>query len=59
LEFAKSVLGETLKTFLLEDLGYGDFTTDSLIDPLLKASGTIICKEPAVVAGLWEARTLL
>jgi len=59
LEFAKSVFGDTLKTFLLEDLGYGDFTTDSLIDPSLKASGTVICKEPAVIAGLWEARSFL
>ncbi len=59
MEFAKSVFGDTLKTFLLEDLGYGDFTTDSLIDPSLNASGTVVCKEPAVVAGLWEARTLL
>ena len=59
MEFAKSVFGETLKAFLLEDLGYGDFTTDSLIDPSLNASSTVICKEPAVIAGLWEARTLL
>jgi len=53
------VFGETLKAFLLEDLGYGDFTTDSLIDPSLNASGNVVCKEPAVIAGLWEARTLL
>ena len=59
MEFAKSVVGEALKSFLIEDLGYGDVTTDSLIDPSLQASGRIVCKEPAVIAGLWEAKTLL
>ncbi len=59
MEFAKSVVGETLKSFLVEDLGYGDVTTDSLVDPSLQASGTIICREHAVIAGLLEARTLL
>ncbi len=50
---------ETLKSFLREDLGYGDITTDSLIDPSTKASATIVCNDPAVIAGLWEAQALL
>jgi len=59
LELARSDLEETLKSFLREDLGYGDITTDSLIDPSTKASATIVCNDPAVIAGLWEAQALL
>ena len=34
-----------------EDLGWGDVTTDSLIDPALRATGAIIAREPGVLAG--------
>lgn len=37
---------------LEEDLGWGDVTTDSLIDPKLQASGAIVAREAGVVAGL-------
>ncbi len=37
---------------LKEDIGSGDITTDTLIDPKLKGNGNIIAKEPLVVAGL-------
>jgi nicotinate-nucleotide pyrophosphorylase (carboxylating) len=59
LELAKSLLEQTLKSFLAEDLGYGDITTDSLVDPSTLATATIICNEPAVIAGLCEVQALL
>lgn len=37
---------------LEEDLGWGDVTTDSLVDPGLRASGRIVAREPGVLAGL-------
>jgi len=59
LELAKSVLEETLRSFLREDLGYGDITTDSLVDPETQGTATVLCNEPAVISGLWEAQALL
>jgi nicotinate-nucleotide pyrophosphorylase (carboxylating) len=59
LELARSVLEETLKSYLSEDLGFGDITTDSLVDASTRASAIIICNEPATIAGLWEALALL
>jgi nicotinate-nucleotide pyrophosphorylase (carboxylating) len=41
---------------LKEDIGPGDVTTDTLIDPLQQGSGEIIAKEPLVIAGLDVAR---
>jgi nicotinate-nucleotide pyrophosphorylase (carboxylating) len=37
---------------LKEDIGPGDITTDNLIDPNLTGKGSIIAKEPLVLAGL-------
>ena len=59
MKLARSVLNETLTSFLKEDLGYGDITTDSLIDPQTEATATIVCNEPALIAGLLEAQALL
>jgi nicotinate-nucleotide pyrophosphorylase (carboxylating) len=59
LELAKSVLEESLKSFLREDLGYGDITTDSLVNPATRARASVVCNEPAMIAGLWEAQVLL
>jgi len=56
---AKSVLEETLRSFLREDLGYGDITTDSLVDPETQGTATVLCNEPAVISGLWEGQALL
>ena len=50
---------DTLRSFLAEDIGYGDLTTESLIDSRLKADATIICKESAVIAGIDETVALL
>lgn len=55
----KLVVHDTLRSFLAEDLGHGDITTDALIDPQTMATAHVICHEPAVVAGLEEASALL
>ena len=59
MELAKSVLEETLRSFLREDLGYGDITTDSLVNPETQGTATVLCNEPAVISGLWEGQALL
>lgn len=49
----------SLRSFLDEDLGYGDITTDALIKPGTLAIGHVVCNEPAVIAGLAETLALL
>ncbi|HWY29044.1 MAG TPA: hypothetical protein VNW25_07275, partial [Candidatus Sulfotelmatobacter sp.] len=53
------MIEDVLRGFLDEDVGHGDITTDALVDPKAKATGTVICKERAVIAGLSESRALL
>jgi nicotinate-nucleotide pyrophosphorylase (carboxylating) len=53
------LIEEALKKFLDEDIGHGDITTDALVDPAANATGTVVCKERAVIAGLSESITLL
>ena len=53
------MIEDALRGFLDEDIGHGDITTDALVDPKAKATGTVICKERAVVAGLTESIILL
>lgn len=45
-------------TAIEEDLGMGDVTTDSLIDPDWQAEGSILVKEPGVLAGLPVAQAV-
>ena len=59
LDLEDFVLEDALRSFLAEDLGHGDITTNALIDPVRKAVGQVICNDPAVIAGLDEARILL
>jgi nicotinate-nucleotide pyrophosphorylase (carboxylating) len=49
---------ESLRNFLREDIGYGDITSNSVIQPNISAKAEIICKskKAAVVCGLEEAR---
>lgn len=56
---ANHVIQDALKSFLAEDLGHGDITTEALVDPRIMATGQVTCNEPAVIAGLEEAETLL
>src|SRR2546425_6435818 len=53
------LIEDALRRFLDEDMGHGDITTDALVDSAAKATGTVICKERAVVAGLSESIILL
>jgi len=55
----KVLIEETLKKFLDEDIGHGDITTDALVDSRTKATGQVVCKERAVIAGLSESIILL
>jgi nicotinate-nucleotide pyrophosphorylase (carboxylating) len=53
------LIEETLGKFLDEDIGHGDITTDALVDSKAKATGQVVCKERAVIAGLSESIILL
>lgn len=50
---------EALLSFLSEDIGYGDITTNSVVDSRLVAKGRIVSKDNAVVAGVEEALAVL
>ncbi|MGA7144131.1 MAG: carboxylating nicotinate-nucleotide diphosphorylase [Desulfobacterales bacterium] len=43
---------QLIEIALKEDIGPGDITTDTLIDPQQQGSGEIVAKEPLVIAGL-------
>ena len=45
---------DRVKGILSEDLGYGDITTDALIDSNLRATAKLFLREPGVVAGIYE-----
>jgi nicotinate-nucleotide pyrophosphorylase (carboxylating) len=53
------IVERKLEQFLDEDIGNGDITTDSLVDPTTRSIGRVICKERAMVAGLAESIILL
>jgi nicotinate-nucleotide pyrophosphorylase (carboxylating) len=41
-----------LRSFLAEDIGSGDVTTESTVPPSLRAHGEVVCKAPLVLAGI-------
>jgi len=43
---------EVVRRTLAEDLGWGDVTTDAVIDPALQGRGTILARQSCIVAGL-------
>ena len=55
----KSVVENAVISFLAEDIGYGDITSEALINPKGTAEGRIVCKENATAAGIEEALLLL
>jgi len=59
LDLTRSIVEDAVRSFLAEDIGYGDITTNALIDSKQKAEGRVVCKENAVVAGIEEALVLL
>jgi len=59
LGLARLAVEDALRAFIAEDIGYGDITTNALVDPERKSEGRVVCKENAVIAGLDEATILL
>lgn len=59
MDLSRSVVETAIRSFLAEDLGYGDITTNVLVSSELSGEGRVICKENAVVAGIEEALVLL
>ena len=59
MDLNRSVVETAIRSFLAEDIGYGDITTNVLVDSELSGEGRVICKENAVVAGIEEALVLL
>lgn len=54
----ETLLKEKIKDFLEEDIGLGDITTEIIVPSGIKVRAQIIVKEPAVVAGLNEAKII-
>jgi len=59
LDLTRSVVEHAVRSFLAEDIGYGDITTNALIDSKQEAEGRVVCQESAIVAGIEEALFLL
>ena len=53
------LIDEVLEEFLAEDVGHGDITTQSLIDPDKRAVGRVVCKQRAIIAGITESMRLV
>jgi len=53
------VIENAIRLFLNEDLGYGDITTNVLVNSERRGEGRVVCKENAVIAGMEEAFVLL
>jgi len=58
LDLPKVLLREKMMEFLEEDAGMGDITTEAVIPRGLKVKAQVIAKEPFVVAGLAEVKSL-
>ena len=59
MDLNRSILEDAFRSFLAEDLGYGDITTNILVDSDRKGEARVVCREGAVIAGLEEALVLL
>jgi len=58
LKMMKPILYEKLMSFLREDVGMGDITTEAIVPAETMIRAQIIVKEPAVIAGLYESSLL-
>lgn len=58
LSMPTDLLKEKIKTFLEEDIGLGDITTELIVPPETKVRAQIVVKEAAVIAGLRELKTI-
>jgi len=59
LDLTREIVEDAVRSFLAEDIGYGDITTNALIDSKQEAEGRVVCQESAIVAGIEEALFLL
>jgi nicotinate-nucleotide pyrophosphorylase (carboxylating) len=59
LDLARTVVEAAIRSFLAEDIGYGDITTSALLDSKLRAEGRVVCKDNSVIAGIEESLVLL
>lgn len=59
MDLTRSAVVDSLKSFIAEDVGHGDITSNALIDRNEIGEGRVVCKESAVIAGLEEAMLLL
>jgi len=59
LDLNRSVVENAIRSFLAEDLGYGDITTNALVDSERGGEGRVVCRQNAVIAGIEEALVLL
>ena len=59
MDLNRSIVENAIRSFLAEDLGYGDITTNVLVDSERKGEGRVVCRENAVIAGIEEAVILL
>ncbi len=59
MDLNRSIVENAIRSFLAEDLGYGDITTNALVDSERGGEGRVVCRENAVVAGIEEALLLL
>ena len=55
----RTLLETTLRSYLSEDIGYADITTEALVDAKKIGEGIVVCKSKAVIAGIYEALVLL
>jgi nicotinate-nucleotide pyrophosphorylase (carboxylating) len=58
LDLTRTVVEDAIRSFLAEDIGYGDITTNALLDSELRAEGRVVCKENAVIVGIEESLVL-
>ena len=58
MELPKALLREKLLEFLREDIGMGDVTSEAIAPVGVRVEAHIIAKEPCVVGGLYEVKTL-
>lgn len=54
-----SAVQDSLRSFLEEDVGNGDITSNAIVDSRAIGEGVVVCKEKAVIAGLEESLLLL
>jgi len=59
LDPARLVVENAVRSFLIEDIGFGDITSKALINSTQRAEGRVVCRESGVVAGIEEALVVL